>query len=185
MLVNGAQYDTSSDCETVYLECLKYISVAYVEIVDKCEQLETGMSRTRGQIIYIQSVSYIGYYLWYVHQHQLTSNEIGMYVVDDTSNQHIDLCTRLYCTVDFRHSRPFCTNHGYSSNYKCWLDHIFQCFRLAASNIASYWPHYIGNYRKTSSISRTKFQNLNVSRLVLQLSLLNPLNPAAKLRMKM
>ena len=30
-------------------------------------------------------------------------------------------------------------------------------------------------YRKTSSISRTKFQNLNDSHLVLQLSLLNPL----------
>ena len=32
-------------------------------------------------------------------------------------------------------------------------------------------------YRKTSSISRTKSQNLNVSNLVVQLSLLNPLKP--------
>ena len=40
-------------------------------------------------------------------------------------------------------------------------------------------------YRKTSSISRTKFQNLNVSCILLQLSSLNPLKPAVKLRMKM
>ena len=41
------------------------------------------------------------------------------------------------------------------------------------------------NYRKTSSISRTKSQNLNVSNLVLQLSLLNPLKPGVKSRIKM
>ena len=40
-------------------------------------------------------------------------------------------------------------------------------------------------YRKTSSISRTKSQNLNVCHLVLQLSLPNPLKPNVKLRMKM
>ena len=39
-------------------------------------------------------------------------------------------------------------------------------------------------YRKTSSISRTKFQNLNGFRLVLQLSLLNALE-SGKSRMKM
>ena len=41
------------------------------------------------------------------------------------------------------------------------------------------------HYRKTSSISRTKFQNWNVSRLVLQLSLLSALNSGVMLRMKM
>ena len=40
-------------------------------------------------------------------------------------------------------------------------------------------------YRKTSCISRTKSQNLKVSYLVLQLSLLNPLKPGVKSRMKM
>ena len=40
-------------------------------------------------------------------------------------------------------------------------------------------------YRKTSSISRTKSQNLNVSSILLQLSSLNPLKPGIKLRMKM
>ena len=40
-------------------------------------------------------------------------------------------------------------------------------------------------YRKTSSISSTKSQNLNISNLVLQLPLLNPLKPGDKSRMKM
>ena len=40
-------------------------------------------------------------------------------------------------------------------------------------------------YCKTSSISRTKFQNLNVSCILMQLSSLDPLKPGVKLRMKM
>ena len=40
-------------------------------------------------------------------------------------------------------------------------------------------------YRKTSSTSRTKSQNLNVSCILVQLSSLNPLKPGVKLRMKM
>ena len=39
-------------------------------------------------------------------------------------------------------------------------------------------------YRKTSCISRTKVQNLNVSCILMQLSSLNPLKPGVKLRMK-
>ena len=39
-------------------------------------------------------------------------------------------------------------------------------------------------YRKVSNIRRTKSQNLNASRLILQLSLPNPLKPGVKLRMK-
>ena len=46
-------------------------------------------------------------------------------------------------------------------------------------------PHKNFNYRKTSSISRTKSQSLNESCILAQLSLLNPLNPGVKLRMKM
>ena len=44
---------------------------------------------------------------------------------------------------------------------------------------------FIPMYRKTSGISRTKSQNLNVSCVVLRLSSLNPLKPGVKLRMKM
>ena len=40
-------------------------------------------------------------------------------------------------------------------------------------------------YRKTSCISRTKSQSLNVSCTLLQLPSLNPLKPGVKLRMKM
>ena len=43
----------------------------------------------------------------------------------------------------------------------------------------------INTYRKTSRISRTNSQNLNVSCILLQLSSLNPLKPGVKLRMKM
>ena len=41
------------------------------------------------------------------------------------------------------------------------------------------------NYCQVSNIRRTKFQNLNVSCLVLQLPLCNLLKPGVKLRMKM
>ena len=40
-------------------------------------------------------------------------------------------------------------------------------------------------YRKTSSISRTKSQNVNASCILLHLSSPNPLKPGVKLRMKM
>ena len=48
-----------------------------------------------------------------------------------------------------------------------------------------YIPWFIISTVKPSSISRTKSLNLNVSNLVLQLSLLNPLKPGDKSRMKM
>ena len=41
------------------------------------------------------------------------------------------------------------------------------------------------HYRKTSSISRTESQSLNVSCILAQLSSLNPLKPAVELRMKL
>ena len=41
------------------------------------------------------------------------------------------------------------------------------------------------SHRKTSSISRTKSQNINVSCILLQLCPLNPLKPGVELRMKM
>ena len=40
-------------------------------------------------------------------------------------------------------------------------------------------------YRKNSCISRTKFQNLYVSCILMQLSSPNPLKPGVELRMKM
>ena len=52
-------------------------------------------------------------------------------------------------------------------------------FTLIPARLSNY------TYRKTSSISRTKYQNLNVSCFLLQWSLPNPLKPGVKLRMKM
>ena len=45
--------------------------------------------------------------------------------------------------------------------------------------------HVHGIYRKISNIRYTKFPNLNVFRLILQLYLPNPMKPGVKLRMKM
>ena len=45
------------------------------------------------------------------------------------------------------------------------------------------WTRYI--YRKLSNISPTQFQNFNVSRLVLRLSLPNPLTHGVESRKKM
>ena len=49
--------------------------------------------------------------------------------------------------------------------------------------VATHYPY--ANYCKIFNIRRTKPQNLNDSRLILQLSLPNPLKPGVKSRMKM
>ena len=59
------------------------------------------------------------------------------------------------------------------------------CYRKLSQFLVSSQAIIKENYRKTSSMSRTKCQNLNVSNLVLQFSLLNPLKPGVKSRMKM
>ena len=56
---------------------------------------------------------------------------------------------------------------------------LFRSFLYQRDNILP------DEYRQTSNIRHTKSLNLNVSRLVLQLSLPNPLKPHVKLRMKM
>ena len=48
-----------------------------------------------------------------------------------------------------------------------------------------YYSQSITGYRQTSNIRRIKFQNLNVSRLVLQMSLPNSLKPDVESRTKM
>ena len=70
--------------------------------------------------------------------------------------------------------------------------HIFEFLLLFKNwNVAGNWHFsswktmtYI-YYRKTSSISRTKSQNVDASCIVLRLSSLNPLKPGVKLRTKM
>ena len=46
------------------------------------------------------------------------------------------------------------------------------------------WPGYV-QYRKVSKIRRTAYQNLNDSRLIMQLSVPNPLKQSVKPIMKM
>ena len=56
---------------------------------------------------------------------------------------------------------------------------------LHTHSFRSFVPLQITQCRQTADICRTKSQNLNVSRLVLRLTLPNPLNPGVKSRMKM
>ena len=59
-------------------------------------------------------------------------------------------------------------------------------FGQTAQNFPILGPHFTNTvYRKISNIRRTESPNLNVSRLVLQLSLPNPMKPGVKSRMKM
>ena len=56
---------------------------------------------------------------------------------------------------------------------------------MAVTEGDNLFPKPVMTYRQTSNIRDTKFQNLDVSRLVLQLSLCNLLKPGVKTRMKM
>ena len=69
----------------------------------------------------------------------------------------------------------YCLSHFGLSSDVCWL--VCVCVLFIACQFSI--------YRKTSSISRTKSQNINVSCILLQLCPLNPLKPGVGLRMKM
>ena len=56
---------------------------------------------------------------------------------------------------------------------------------LVTRPVKGWHPCGLYEYRQFSNISRIQSQNINVSRLVFQLSLPNPLKPDVKLRMKM
>ena len=62
------------------------------------------------------------------------------------------------------------------------------CAQLNARGVSHHtgeWGLLFPTVKPASSISRTKFQNSNVSCILLQLSSPNPLKPGVKLRMKM
>ena len=65
--------------------------------------------------------------------------------------------------------------------------HPYKWYNVYMHNSASvsYTRSAEENYRQVSNIRRTKSQHLKDSRTVLQLSLLNPLKPDVKSRMKM
>ena len=62
--------------------------------------------------------------------------------------------------------------------------HVFRVPHFLSLISPHYKPHE-NYYRQISNIRRTKSQALHVSRLVLQLTLPNPLKPGIKSRMKM
>ena len=74
-------------------------------------------------------------------------------------------------------------NHGSSANKGCFSQMTFCAISFSRIELEQF-PLPM-EYRPISNISRTKSQNLNVSRLVLQLSLRNRLKPGVKSRMKM
>ena len=94
---------------------------------------------------------------------------------------------------------PFKKMHLKMSSGKRWPI----CLGLNVLNVLMEWVSYyihctlwdvithpcpdrhLDSYRQTSNIRRIKSQNLNISRLVLPLSLSNPLKPGVKSRMKM
>ena len=62
-------------------------------------------------------------------------------------------------------------------------------YAIAVDGLVAQWARTpvarVQNYRETSNICRTKSQNLDVSRPVLQLPLPKPLKPGVQSRMKM
>ena len=71
-----------------------------------------------------------------------------------------------------------------------WLNWSHGCPRCDLHTLIINWNHIdestseIQTYRKVSNIRRAKYQNLNDSRLVLQLYVPNPLKPSVKSIMK-
>ena len=86
--------------------------------------------------------------------------------------------------------RPFCLGLNVLLVVACALFAAFFRVAILAGLLQCQWNNpknmsKTNQYRKTSSISRTKSQSLNVSCILAQLSSLNPLKPGVKLRTKM
>ena len=65
------------------------------------------------------------------------------------------------------------------------INGLVQGSSISIANTLEVLQSCTDTYRKISNTRRTKSQILNVSRLVLQLSLPNPLKPSVNSRMKM
>ena len=95
------------------------------------------------------------------------------------------VCSRA-CSLQQRNHKRFTSVPLCGGN--TLLSDGFPCHGVTITCVVSIlWIIAFGQkiYRKTSSISRTKSQNLNISCLLLQWSLHDPLKPGVKLRMKM
>ena len=70
-------------------------------------------------------------------------------------------------------------------DHQCWVQQVFRTMLNYRYHSFALEDHVETIYCQISNISCIKSQNLNVSRLVLQLSLCNILKPGVKSRMKM
>ena len=68
------------------------------------------------------------------------------------------------------------TTKDFSGNYE--IEEIMHVRLIALNWLIVWWTNV--TYRQTSNVSTTEYQNWNVSRLVLQSCLLNPLNSGVK-----
>ena len=102
-------------------------------------------------------------------------NATGFQLVDFTSRAHRNFFEG-WGRLDSEDSEEHISVSGGRLSRKLCLKDYLCCY---------VWRVMCSIYRKISNIRRTKSPNLIVSRLVLQLSLPNPMNPDVRSRMKM
>ena len=125
-----------------------------------------------GSYIYIYIYIYVCVYVCVLHKNNYGSHNMYYVFWSVVRSQHL-------CIYGHKWYVPLFTA-------TLWLNLLRNMFTLV-------WPFvwkirkFGGSltYRKTSNIRGTESPNLNVSRLVLQLSLPNPMKPGVKSRMKM
>ena len=104
----------------------------------------------------------------------------------------ISLSTKHVLPLDLSLVAPFIAKHGFTHSIDLYrvIQYSSSCGKIVLSclvrgKIRILLVSYEMIYRKISNIRRTKFLNLNASRLVLSLSLPNPVKPCVRSRMKM
>ena len=102
------------------------------------------------------------------------------------SNQLCRLCIslwyKLWCRLGISEYHPINIQH---KTQDIWPALSWQIFKMRLCHKTPYITHHIlEDYCQISNKRHTKSPNLNVSRLVLQLSLPNPLKPGVKSRVK-
>ena len=111
-------------------------------------------------------------------------DEIVIRINDDMGRLGWGLLNHLFSLLpNFSESSQHWSPIGH---HRLWIYHIEAEPKRHTFLRWRYHKHFLEcKYRKTSSTSRTKSQNLTVSRVVLQLSLPNPLKSGVKWNMKM
>ena len=89
------------------------------------------------------------------------------------------------CAVKLWCSALVLIDPNIASNTKTYMKTLLEIYLFSMYIHVYIASSFFANYRKTFSISRTKSQNLTLSRVVLQFSLPNPLKPGVKSSTKM